>query len=80
MIKLFSLKKVLAFRWNPTMMPRNHLLKTNYVFPHEWLIVGSEISELIDDLQPTFYFYKERALAKSQAEERIIRSCNEGAT
>jgi len=37
----------LAFRWNPTMMPRNHLLKTNYVFPHEWLIVGSEIYKLL---------------------------------
>ena len=22
----------------PTMMPSNHLLKTNYVFPHEWLV------------------------------------------
>jgi len=31
----------LAFRWNPTMMPRNHLLKTNYVFPHEWLILDA---------------------------------------
>jgi len=20
------------------MMPSNHLLKTNYVFPHEWLV------------------------------------------
>ncbi len=22
-------------------MPRNHLLKTNYVFPHEWLILDA---------------------------------------
>jgi hypothetical protein len=21
-----------------TMMPSNHLLKTNHVFPHEWLV------------------------------------------
>ena len=42
MIKLFSLifSTFGKFRFNPfpTMMPSNHLLKTNYVFPHEWLV------------------------------------------
>ena len=42
MIKLFSL---IFSTFGPSkfyltlaMMPSNHLLKTNYVFPHEWLV------------------------------------------
>lgn len=42
MIKLFSLifSTFSQIRFYPflTMMPSNHLLKTNYVFPHEWLV------------------------------------------
>ena len=42
MIKLFSLIfstfSPIRFYPSPTMMPSNHLLKTNYVFPHEWLV------------------------------------------
>ena len=42
MIKLFSLIfstfSPSKFSLTLTMMPSNHLLKTNYVFPHEWLV------------------------------------------
>ena len=43
MIKLFSLIfstfSPSKFSLTLTMMPSNHLLKTNYVFPHEWLVL-----------------------------------------
>ena len=62
------------------MMPRNHLLKTNYVFPHEWLILDANKKRKSYSCLASINFIKSEPignlLAKGADYKDLERRCN----